>query len=265
MTTTKNTSRLSLPFKIRWKLLRQDALATLHIGGHQRVRLAPNSLGAEIIVADGRITVPSPYRWKLYRKGWEARLDQLASEYGLGRHSQLDANSLVIDVGANAGEFAHVCARYGAEIHCLEPDATVRACLAENIRNLTNATAHDALLWKEETDVAFVSIPAHADSSVFAEGPGAATRRATTLDRFCTDHGIDRIDLLKCDAEGAEPEVLEGAGVMLARTNAVAVDTGAERKGARTHEAVGAILKTHGFRVIDEAVGKRLMTYGVRD
>ena len=265
MPVVKAAPPLSLPFKVRWKLLRQDLLATFNIGGHVRVTVAPHPLGAEITIPDGQIVAPSVYRWKLYRKGWEARLDQLAAEYGVDRYVQLNAKSLVIDVGANAGEFAHVCARFGATVHCIEPDGAVRACLTHNVRALDQATAHDALLWNEEADVPFVSIPDHADSSVFADGSKTQMRRATTLDRFCTDHKIDRIDLLKCDAEGAEPEVLEGAASMLARTSTVAIDTGAERQGARTHKAVGAILKTHGFRVIDEAVGKRLMTYGLRD
>ena len=257
---------LSLPFKIRWKLWRQDALAALNVRGHKRVRIAPHRLGAEIIVHDGRITVPSPFRWKLYRKGWTARLDQLAAEYGVGRHVTLNADSVVVDVGANAGEFAHICARTGTRVFCLEPDGPTRACLEANIRTLTNASAHDALLWKEEADVPFASIPAFADSSVFAESAAPAeTRRATTLDAFCAAHDIEKIDLLKCDAEGAEPEVLEGATQMLAKTRAVALDTGAERNGARTHMACRALLEAAGFRVIDEAVGKRLMTFGLRD
>ncbi len=263
---TDSSTPLRLPVKIRWKLWRQDLLAAAKFRGHQRVQLAPHILGAEVIVTDGRVVVPSPYRWKLYRKGWEARLDQLAAEYGLGRHVQLGVGSVVIDAGANAGEFAHICARAGARVYCLEPDNAVRACLAENIRSLTNASAHDALLWNEEADIPFVSIPEHADSSVFAAGAApTVTRRATTLDQFCADHGVTRIDLLKCDAEGAEPEVLEGAAAVLGAARAVALDTGAERQGERTHAACRAILEAHGFRVIDEAVGKRLMTFGVRD
>lgn len=264
MNMTDPAPNSGLPFKIRWKLWRQDALAALHINGHRKVRIAAHPLGAVIVVDDGRIVVPSPFRWKMYRKGWTARLDQLAAEYGVDRHITLDADSVVVDIGANAGEFAHVCARYGARAWCLEPDAPTRACLEENIDALANAGAHDALLWKEETQIAFASIPAHADSSVFAESAATTSRAATTLDAFCARNGIDNIDLIKCDAEGAEPEVLEGAGVMLAKTRAVAIDTGAERKGARTHEACRAILEAAGFRVIDEAVGKRLMTYGLR-
>ena len=101
MAATKDTAHISLPFKIRWKLLRQDILAALRVCGHRRVTIAAHPLGAEIKVADGRIVVPSPYRWKLYRKGWEARLDQLAAEYGVGRHVQLGASNLVIDAGVD--------------------------------------------------------------------------------------------------------------------------------------------------------------------
>lgn len=256
---------LNLPMKIRWKLLRQDILAAARLHGHQRVRIEPHRLGAEVIVADGRIVVPSPFRWKLYRKGWRARLDQLAAEYGVDRHICLNDDSIVIDVGANAGECAHLCARFGARVYCIEPDAVVRACLVENTRALPNATAHDALFWNSETTVPFTSIPAHADSSVFAgDVAGSEMRHATTLDRFCAQHGVEKIDLLKCDAEGAEPEVLEGAETMLARTQFVALDTGAERREERTHAACREILARHGFQVSDETVGKRLMTYGRR-
>ena len=256
---------LRLPLKVRLKLIRQDILAAAKFHGHQRVQIAAHPLGAEIIVADGRFVVPSPYRWKLYRKGWEARLEQLAAEYGVGRHVTLTADSVVIDAGANAGEFAHVCARAGARTYCLEPDAAVRACLTENVHGLNAVSVHDALLWKEAATVPFTSIPDHADSSVFAADDGRAEMRpATTLDSFCAQNAITRIDLLKCDAEGAEPEVLEGASAMLAHTKTVALDTGAERQGQRTHDACRTILESHGFRVIDETVGKRLMTYGLR-
>jgi FkbM family methyltransferase len=38
-----------------------------------------------------------------------------------------------------------------------------------------------------------------------------------TLDRFCDEHGIDGIDLLKIDTQGAEGRVLSGAASLLAR------------------------------------------------
>ena len=256
---------MHLPLKIRLKLLRQEILATLRIAGHTRVKIADHPLGAAISVFDGEVIVPSPWRWKLYRKGWAARLDQLEREYGVGKYITLNADSTILDVGANAGEFAHIAARYGARIFCAEPDDAVRACLQHNISSLSTASAHDALFWKEQTDLAFTSIPDHADSSVFGEHQEKSQlRRTTTIDDFCQTNAIDKLEFIKCDAEGAEPEVLQGATRILSSTQAIAVDTGAERKGNRTHIECKSILENAGFTVIDEAVDKRLMTYGVR-
>ncbi|PQA85671.1 FkbM family methyltransferase [Hyphococcus luteus] len=255
---------LDLPPKQRLKLVRQSLYAAFGFRGHVPVKIRDHPLGAVIGVSGMRVYVPSPLRWKLYKKGWRARLDQLEREYGVGQHVSLKPGDVIVDIGANAGEFAHVAARYGATIHCIEPDPRALVCLKANIEGLPDACAHDALIWKENGEISFFSAPERADSSVFDEGQGPESlRRAVTLERFCADNAITHIDLLKCDAEGAEPEVLEGVGAMFAHIRVIALDTGAERKGERTHEACRAILEANEFKVFDETVGKRLMTYGV--
>ncbi len=255
---------MQLPLVQRLKLLRQHLLAALGLGGNVAVTLEENADGCFVSVEGHRIAVPSPLRWKLYRQGWDARLSRLAREYGLGRHVTLSPESVVLDIGANVGEFAHVCAQDGARVYCFEPDPAVFACLTQNIAKLANASAQDAVIWKSDGEIEFGLAPERADSSVFADGP-RLNRRALTIETFAREQRLSRIDLIKCDAEGAEPEVLEGIGAAFAIVRAVALDTGAERKGARTHEACGAILRREGFRVIDEKIGTRLMTYGVRD
>ncbi|MCB2112873.1 MAG: FkbM family methyltransferase [Parvularculaceae bacterium] len=255
---------MQLPPVQRLKLLRQRALAALRIGENADVRLEHGSDGVFVLVDGERIAVPSPLRWKLYRKGWTARLDRLECEYGVGRHVILGPESIVIDVGANAGEFAHVCARSGAEIFCFEPDPEVFSCLMKNAGPLSRAHLFDDVVWKEGGAIEFALAPARADSSVFADGP-KISRRATTIESFARTHGLTRIDLVKCDAEGAEPEVLEGIGAAFSLVRAVALDTGAERRGARTNIECAEILRQKGFRVFDEAIGTRQMTFGVRD
>lgn len=255
---------LDLPFKQRLKLLRQSAYAALSFRGHVPLEIEDHPLGAIILVEGASIYVPSPLRWKLYKKGWAARLGQLEREYGVGRHVTLGAGDVILDIGANAGEFAHIAARYDAKIFCLEPDPRVFACLKANTRELDNCECFDALIWKENTELSFFSAPERADSSVFCEGQGPESRKqAITVEHFCTEHGITRIDLLKCDAEGAEPEVLQGIGAMFPKIRIIALDTGAERKGKRTHHECRAILEANGFDVIDEAIGKRQMTFGI--
>lgn len=247
----------------RLKLLRQDILAALKIGANVPVAVAETADGLFVTVDGRRIAVPSPLRWKLYRQGWEARLNRLEREYGVGRCAALTAESVVLDIGANAGEFAHVCARYGARVYCFEPDPAVFACLQHNVAGLPNASAHDAVIWKTDGEIDFALAPDRADSSVFAEGP-RVKKRALTIEAFAREQGLSRIDLLKCDAEGAEPEVLEGVGAAWPLIRTVALDTGAERRGARTHEACRTILERRRFGVFDEKIGTRFMTYGVR-
>lgn len=253
-----------LPFSQRMKLVRQSIYASVRFRNHVPLSLTEHPLGAAVQVQGETIFLPSALRWKLYKKGWYARLDQLEREYGVGRHVTLSQDSTILDIGANAGEFAHIAARYGAKIYCCEPDPRAFACLEANTQRLANVSAHDALLWSENTEMEFFSAPERADSSVFDEGQGPKLKKhAITVERFCADNSISRITLLKCDAEGAEPEVLHGLGAMASNIDVIALDTGAERKGERTNTQCRAILEANNFRVIDETVGKRLMTCGL--
>lgn len=247
----------------RLKLLRQRILAAFRLGGNVDVALEETAEGVIVRVDGARIAVPSPLRWKLYRKGWLARLDRLEREYGVGRHIVLTPDSVVFDIGANAGEFAHVCARHGARVLCFEPDPDVFACLRKNISALDNASAFDFVVWKEDGAVEFGLSPARADSSVFADGP-QVVRPAKTIATIAREQRLARIDLVKCDAEGAEPEVLEGIGDAFPIVGAVALDTGAERQGKRTNAECAAILHANGLEVIDETIGTRKMTFGLR-
>jgi FkbM family methyltransferase len=46
---------------------------------------------------------------------------------------------------------------------------------------------------------------------------GQQTIKAVTLDDYCAEQGIERVDLLKLDVEGAEMEALRGAQQLLTR------------------------------------------------
>jgi FkbM family methyltransferase len=61
--------------------------------------------------------------------------------------------------------------------------------------------------------------------------------RLTTIDRFCTDEGIETIDFLKLDVEGHELKVLEGAEQMLTadRIRAIQFEFGVFNLESRTY------------------------------
>jgi FkbM family methyltransferase len=248
--------------ELRWKLLRQRLYAVI-VPGERIVTIEKTKDGVAFHVDRAVIHGPSPWRWKLYRRGWPARLDRLEKEYGVGRHFHLSETSMVFDVGANAGEFAHVCARYGARVICFEPDPAAHAALLKNIETLSSATAQKLAIWNKTGVIDFGLAPDRADSSAFVDD-NVISAPASTIEDFCRETGTQKIDLVKCDAEGAEPEVLEGVGGCFDRIGGFALDTGAERMGRRTHEACSEILQRAGFRVVQEQIGKRWMTYGLR-
>ena len=107
------------------------------------------------------------------------------------------------------------------------------------------------LTWENMRLGAIQGVVTDADSSTIEpyDGAPSLTVACTTLDTFAQGHGIDTVHLLKCDAEGAEPEVLAGATELLARTTWVAIDCGAERHGATTVDPVRSTLEAHGFDV----------------
>mgnify|MGYP001269884163 CR=1 FL=1 len=227
------------------------------------MRLEETSEGFFVLVDGRRFAVPSPLRWKLYRRGWKARLDQLEREYGVGRHVALGPDSVVLDIGANAGEFAHVCTRYRARALCFEPDPDAFRCLKENVAALDGIAVFDDVVWEADGEVDFGLAPARADSSVFAEGP-KLRKRSVTIETIAREQALSRVALLKCDAEGAEPEVLAGIGAAFSIIRTIALDTGPERMGERTNDPCASILRANGFAVFEERVGTRFMTYGVR-
>lgn len=221
-----------------------------------------------VVESEGRrITVPSARRWQHYKRGLAARLEKLAAQYGVGPEATIEAGHTVVDIGANIGEFALYAAGRGARVFAIEPDPMIHECLAENTRDLVAVTRLKDLLWFEEADLSFNSAPADADSSIFAPDAGVTaqtlTIHARPVDQVLAPYAIERIDFLKCDAEGAEPEVLDGALQTLARTRFIAVDTGPERNGESTGEAVGERLAKLGFTVSQRG-GVRPMTFGRR-
>ncbi len=254
---------MDIKLKDRWKLARQAFYSATNFNGNKPVKIATIGGLYQLETEGKHIYVPSAQRWKLYRWGWAARLDRLRQEYAFGRELPINEGSTVIDIGANAGEFAFIAAQAGARCLCIEPDPLVNLCARLNTTSLAKIRVYDDLLWRENTEIDFHLAPQRADSSVFSVSDHAVKKQAVTLADFMAREGIERADFIKCDAEGAEPEVLEGAEKVHHAIGFFAVDTGAERNGERTHEASEKIFKSWGFKVMHEKIGTRWMTYGV--
>ncbi len=76
--------------------------------------------------------------------------------------------------------------------------------------------------------------------------------RTTTLDELVAAEGLDRVDVLKCDVEGAELLVLAGATDVLARLRPIVImeaDDEHQRRFDATAQDVLDAVTAHGYRV----------------
>lgn len=261
---------IDLPAKSSISLSANNFLALVGLDRRVRIKLRESDDLTYVDLPDRSFAVPSPIRWKMYKRGMQPRFDRLLHQFGVGDYLKVQPNDTVFDVGANVGEFSLAVAAQGANVVSIEGDPYVYRCLTENVKGNKFIRTIESVVWKEETELVFYSEPNNANSSVITP-PETKYRakelrlQATTLDSLASDIGADVIDLLKCDAEGAEPEVVQGGRDILSRTRQVVFDTGAERMGEETSEDVQRLLEELGFRVFHDTRPNRKMTFGIRD
>jgi FkbM family methyltransferase len=108
------------------------------------------------------------------------------------------------------------------------------------------------LLWKEETEVELTVGNDPTENSIIGIDQSGHKERtkneATTLTALVDNHDIKAIDYLKLDAEGAEPEVLDGLNPT--RVRKAAIDVGPERNGNDTRSDVLRYFEQNEFETL---------------
>jgi FkbM family methyltransferase len=138
----------------------------------------------------------------------------------------LHPGSTFVDVGANVGYFTLLAASLGARVVAYEPTPSVFARLRENVdlngfehAELVNAAVMD----KPGTLSLHLSGDDPEANSLFGHDAHSLHVLAVSLDQDLAARGIDHVDLLKIDAEGAEPFVLDGATRLLSSLHPPAI------------------------------------------
>jgi FkbM family methyltransferase len=144
--------------------------------------------------------------------------------------SLVDADSVVIEVGANIGAISVPLAKKVHELICFEPQPAIFDVLVQNLRRNAPPSCHCswwqmAVGAKSEKRVALAPIDVDAPGvnlgaayvAKFMDGDNAERVTAqTTIDEFCNEN-VERLDLIKMDVEGMECDVLDGAAKTIAR------------------------------------------------
>lgn len=144
----------------------------------------------------------------------------------------LPADAVIMDVGANHGQFATLARRHfpDATIYSFEPNPSSFAKLRDSAKALNVIAIPMGCGDRPGTLQMFdSSVDAASGLATFVPGvfehegktPVAIEATLTTIDDFCAERRIDHIGLLKIDVEGFEANVLMGAQRMLTRTDFV--------------------------------------------
>lgn len=149
------------------------------------------------------------------------------------RHMAGRGRPVVLDVGANVGRWSQALLERAAQAAPVGDGVQVYAF------EPCQATFHElerlAARWPSTLTPVALAVsnqPGQATLQVVADGAGtnslhvqqhplrptrAEIVTVTTVDAFCREHGLKHVALLKCDAEGHDLFVVEGAAEMLAR------------------------------------------------
>jgi FkbM family methyltransferase len=159
----------------------------------------------------------------------------------------LSADAIVIDVGANIGDFAIMAARKcpAGRVIAVEPLRSAGQMIEAQARlnNLNNITWVHAVL-SDRTGTSAANRP----GSEYDTAEGAAEQvESRTLPQLMADLQLDRVDLLKLDCEGAEWDILPSAEAVLPRVRQITMEFHCER--GWTVEKLANWLRSRGFVV----------------
>lgn len=152
-----------------------------------------------------------------------AVLDHLIIEE-LGGHiydrepAALRTGDVVLDVGAHLGTFTRYALMRGASrVIAIEPMPDLAGCLARTFRDEVasgSVVIAEVAAWNEDGELSFATGP---QSTMGHVGSGEVVVASERIDALVARIGIERVDFIKMDIEGAEPEALAGAVGLIRR------------------------------------------------
>lgn len=144
-------------------------------------------------------------------------------EYRLLRflESLIPDGAVMLDIGANIGNHALYLARKCSQVHCFEPNPRAFSRLERNISlNLAaNISVHRVGLGSyDETATFYENASGNLGASGFKASDGETRELPLrNADQAVAELELPRLDLVKIDVEGMEPEVVSGLSKTIAR------------------------------------------------
>ncbi len=175
----------------------------------------------------------------------------LIKKYTQGDVRVQDAD-VVVDIGANVGEFSLAVSDKASKLLAVEPDEAAFRCLELNLANRKNVRLIQAVIGDLDGEKSLFVSSDFSDSSLIEPTEKWSRQvkvESLTLSALISLYSLEKIDFLKLEAEGFEPEILQSAGDALKHVRKIAIDASPERHGKPTGDACADLLEQQGFDV----------------
>lgn len=214
------------------------------------------------------------YRSLNFGRGLKWRLNYLSNvSYGLDLAKiKINANSNIIDLGANIGEFSMFCAKQKANVISVEHDKLVFEALKKNSLyykdrikpfnySISNTSEKKSLYYDTLTGSTSLIKPNKKifDHVFSLENYNIGTyskdiSKCVTLDDLIDENNLNVVDLIKSDCEGSEPEMIMGLNRNVEKVRYLTIDVGPERNGERTDHEVIKLLQERNFEILHNPI-----------
>lgn len=182
----------------------ERAMRRVHVDGNLEL----------VETAAGRMWIPASDRMAYA----EELAEQGEEEYGTDNKGARPGDT-VLDCGANVGAYTHQALRHGASlVVAIEPAPWALECLRRNFPEEIRAgrvIVFPKGVWDHDDTLVLNVPPGMASTAATVALQRAAGVEVavplTTIDRMVTELHLQRVDFIKMDIEGAEPNALRGA------------------------------------------------------
>lgn len=168
-----------------------------------------------------------------------------------------EPSDTVIEAGVYKGRDTAMFAKLADNVIGFEPSPRNYQKAKNNLKRYNNIALLNEGLWnkKDELEIQYSSedyddgfLDLDSENTTSAENISA-----NTLEEYVDRLNIDEVNFVKIEAEGAEPEIIEGMGEI--RPEKIAVNADEERGGESTSKEVIDLLQSRGYNLVAASRG----------